>query len=383
MKALLLFSISLTLISLICPDCIGQYLFSDEDDVWNADFIDIFPCLTNDRKDAFICWDEWSYYDSLKSDLSMDPSKPAITDMIRDHDTGNMIITWDSELNMTYRIESSTSPYDYDESLMVWTDEVTGLASGGATTLWTDTNVPTVAPAEKYYRLYAEFAEGDDIKADDTLGLMVFTAYNGRNLISSPFEPYPEGGGTPGESTLDKIIGSQVTAHFFNPSFSDNIERWDKSIGRYARTWAKSISGIVVWQNAFPFKADEGYWYNIVMTHPDRDLILFGRVSPSDRSVDINVSSNSNRNLIGTCFPKASSLLTCGLLESGFTGHPFNPGFSDQVEFWDGSAYNRYWFKTGTTNAWQPSDRVINPCESFWLIRNMNRPGFTWDYPKP
>jgi len=301
--------------------------------------------------------------------------KPVITDMER----GSITITWDSQAGATYRVESSTSPYDYNEALMAWANEATGIASGGAETSWVDVAAPTPAPAEKYYRVYTE-DDGGDLVADDTVGLQVLTANNGRNLVSSAFEPYPDGGGTPGESTLDKIIGNQLTGHPFNPGFSDNIEKWDNSIGNYMRSWYNTSTS--TWQGAFPFKADEGYWFNIVLTHPNTDVTLFGRVSPTDRQISVNVSANSIRNLLGTCFPKASSLSTSGLVASGFTGHAFNPGFSDHVEFWDGSNYNRYWYNT-STSTWQPSDRAMNPGDGFWINVNMGRPGFTWDYPKP
>jgi len=67
----------------------------------------------------------------------VEPTKPVITDVER---TASVKITWQSQAGMTYRVESSVSPYDptYNEALMTWTNEVTGLASGGTATSWTD-----------------------------------------------------------------------------------------------------------------------------------------------------------------------------------------------------------------------------------------------------
>jgi len=66
---------------------------------------------------------------------------------------------------------------------------------------------------------------------------MTLLIKQGRNMVSSPFEPYPVGGGAPGASTLDKIVGNQLTGHAFNKNLSDNIEVWLNASAQYKRAW--------------------------------------------------------------------------------------------------------------------------------------------------
>ena len=187
-----------------------------------------------------------------------------------------MKITWQSAVGATYRVESSVSPYDpaYNEAAMVWVNEVTGLASGGTTTSWTD----IAAVTEKYYRVYTEDA-GGDLVADDTVGQITLLIKQGRNMVSSPFEPYPVGGGAPGASTLDKIVGNQLTGHAFNKNLSDNIEVWLNASAQYKRAWFDNsplpgtwVDWDVVAPPAFGMDADKGYWFNITGTHAAKNV---------------------------------------------------------------------------------------------------------------
>jgi len=63
-------------------------------------------------------------------------------------------IEWWSQTEDDYTVESTFGPYD-TESSMLWTVEATGVASGGASTSWTDTD-PSTPTGEKYYRVYVE-----------------------------------------------------------------------------------------------------------------------------------------------------------------------------------------------------------------------------------
>jgi hypothetical protein len=272
---------------------------------------------------------------------------------------------------------------------MTWTNEVTGLASGGTTTSWTDTAVA----AEKYYRVYTEVPAGD-LKADDTVGQMTISIKQGRNMVSSPFEPYPVGGGTPGASTLDKIVGNQLTGHAFNKAQSDTIEIWLNASAQYKRAWFDNsplpgtwVDWDVVAPPAFGMDADKGYWFNIIGAHPAKNVIFCGRVSKANRSIPIA----KNRNLVGSCFPVSCTLAKSGLVASGFTGHAFNKAQSDNVEFWKnpGAVYERFWFDNSPLpGSWQPWNvgdpmRDIKAGDGIWVNLLPSRLGFTWSYPVP
>ena len=134
--------------------------------------------------------------------------------------------------------------------------------------------------------------------------------------------------------------------------------------------------------------ADKGYWFNILPGHVAKNVMLFGRVSKTDRSVPIP----QGRNLVGSCFPVSCTLAKSGLVASGFTGASLNKFNSDTVEFWKNagtaSAYQRFWYKTGTTNAWQPWNvgepmRDIAAGNSIWVNVLPGHLGFTWTYPVP
>jgi hypothetical protein len=213
--------------------------------------------------------------------------------------------------------------------------------------------------------------------------------FNGRNMVSSPFEPYPVGGGTPGLSTLDKIVGEQLTGHGAVRSLSDTIEAWDTVNQKYVRAWLQTGSGWKDWDvttnpPGFGLDADVGYWFNRVLGHADTTVMFCGRVSPTDRSIPIGIK----RNLVGSCFPIGSTLDDSGLEASGFIGHGAVRSLSDTVGFWDNAtaSYQRFWLKTGV--GFQPWDigdpmRDIAPGDSIWVNLPLRTVGFGWTYPKP
>ena len=211
-------------------------------------------------------------------------------------------------------------------------------------------------------------------------------------ISASPFEPYPVGGGTPGASTLNKIVGNQLTGHSLNRALSDNIEMWDNSLGAYKRAWYRTgtVNSWLDWDTsgtpAFGMDADKGYWFNVISGHPAKNVMLFGHISKTDRSVPIAVG----RNLVGSCFPVGCTLAKSGLVASGFTGHSLNRALSDNVEFWNNTtgAYQRFWYRTGTVNAWQPWNtgepmRDIAAGDALWVNVISGHSPFTWTYPVP
>jgi hypothetical protein len=494
------------------------------------------------------------------------PPAPEIIDM----DRGSMSIKFTSNSYFKYRIESSTSAYDYVESNMTWVTEVDDLAGEAICTTWTDPSPPT--SGQKFYRVFAKSADFGD-QASDTVGLQLVDVYNGRNLVSSPFEPYgagffntcaaqvsgsvwwttnpwegfqwvvspsygsfeddgtdqfvrthiPAGSGhwggymriyfetpgliggpidasagaimefdmrvyadpgnpqtvydiwayctsydsnpdhtnlgrafppyfyfsdegdpypawqhvklelgglagdpgftvdnidaitiiTPGcsgivnenwidmkdlkvtyygdtgTSTLDKIVGEQLTGHSAVRSLSDTIEAWDTVNQKYVRAWLQTGSGWKDWDVTanpaqFGLDADVGYWFNRVLGHPDTTVMLFGRVSPTDRTIPIGIK----RNLVGSCFPVGSTLDDSGLEASGFIGHGAVRSLSDTVEFWDNAtaSYERFWLKVGTGfQPWDVGDpmRDIAPGDAIWVNLPLRTVGFTWTYPSP
>jgi hypothetical protein len=264
---------------------------------------------------------------------------------------------------------------------MTWVNEVTGLPSGGGSTNWTD----IAATTEKYYRVYAEFT-GGDVKADDTVGQMTVLVKVNRNQVSSMFEPYPVGGGTPGASTLDKIIGNQLTGNTVK-TLSDRIEIWSNALGAYKSAYYRPGTG---WQDynvggapAFGLDADKGYWFIILPIHTQKNVMFCGRVSKTNRSVPIGLS----RNLVGSCFPVSCTLAKTGLVASGFKGSTVST-LSDSVEFWNNvpGAYQRFWFRT-SDSTWQPSAslRSIAAGDAIWVtvVPIAGHAAFTWNYPVP
>ena len=280
----------------------------------------------------------------------------------------------------TYKVQSSTSDYDYDETNMTWADEVTGLAPG----TWTDAAAPTGSGAKKFYRVVGETTGA----VSDTVGMIVVDIYNGKNLVSTPFEPYPEGGGTAGVSTLDKIVGDQLTGHPALPFQSDNIEIWNTTAQDWERAWFRIGSGWEDWYVAFgapfAFEADTGYWFNRVLGYADTTIVLFGKVATEARTITIE----PKRNLVGSCYPVSVALDDTGLVDSGFIGHPFLPFQSDNVEFWNNSAldWQRFWHQTGVGfQPWNTGEPMkdIDPGDGLYVNLPLRTVGFTWTYPVP
>ena len=309
--------------------------------------------------------------------------KPVILDVAR-NGSGNIEITWESQQGMTYRVEASTDQYDYSGGGMTWATAGDDIPTGGAATTWEDTSTPV--SGWKFYRVYTKDA-GGDLVADDTVGAFVMGIVVGRNLVSCPFEPYPEGGGIPGSSSLDKIIGDQLTGSAFSQFFSDTVEVWDKSSANYKRAWNDTAKW-VDWDTAsdspqFGWDADVGYWITILSFNPAADLTQFGRVSMTDRVMGIA----RGRNLVGSCFPVDVALADSGLIESGFTGSTIS-FFSDTIEFWNQGTnnYDRCWYDTGAGSWKEWNNGVlcdIQPGDGLWITVLSFNSAFTWTYPTP
>ena len=294
--------------------------------------------------------------------------------------------THTSSAGTTYTLEASTDPYDANENNMTWITLFDSVPGQEGHMTWEDPD-ELVTP-EKYYRVF----ENDPVilwsrtQIDSTLGVMVTPLNQGRNMVSSPFEPFPEDDFTPGQSSLDKSIGDQLTGSTI-PFFSDTIEVWDKAAGNYKRAWYNTATG--EWEDwdggppHFGWDADVGYWISIPPFNPPTDIMQIGLVSPTHRQIDIQVG----RSLAGSCFPVEVALPDTGLVESGFTGSSIN-FFSDTVEFWNPviSNYDRFWYNTTASEwqGWQPGPlRNIQPCDAIWVTALVFNSPFTWTYPKP
>ena len=224
----------------------------------------------------------------------------------------------------------------------------------------------------------------------ETVGMMVLSLASDRNMVSSPFEPYPAGGGTPGASSLDKIIGDQLTGHPVSQFSADRIDAWDADAQTYIMAWLRTDQGWKAWDSmdapaAFGIDADKGYWFTINNT--PKDILFFGHVSKVDRSITMGVG----RNMVGSCFPVSRRLADSNLVESGFAGHTVSQWASDKIEFWNAArqTYVGVWYRSA--QGWRqwgsmdnppvpPYDEVI-PGEGFWLI--VNSAPFVWEYPVP
>jgi hypothetical protein len=318
---------------------------------------------------------------------------PVIDDVFR-NPNNTLTITWTGGGMTTYTIESSTMPYDpnYNEAAMVWVIE----ASGMGMTSWTDP-FPPPGPFEKYYRVYASIPWVGIVYGPDTVGARSAICNPGRNLVSSPLEPYPDGGlsggGTMGIASLNKIVGNQLTGHGFNQALSDTIEIWNNITASYSRAWFDNSPLPGTWVNwgggapVFGINADKGYWLSILTGHPPKKVVLCGRVSKVNRFVPISIG----RNLVGSCFPVSCPLSQSNLVGSGFTGHGFNKALSDNVEFWNNpmATYERFWFDTTPgPGSWQPwitgqPLRIIMPGDGIWVNVLTTHSPFAWTYLVP
>ncbi len=325
------------------------------------------------------------------------PPAPQIVDMERDSATGSgaLTITWLGAPNpgQLYRIESSTDPYDYNESLMAWWIVADNIPSAPFMT-WTDPSPPTAAGQEKYYRVVAKYIYGD-VLGPDTVGAYVVPVFNGRNLVSSPFEPYPPGGGllgpgTMGVSSLDKIIDSQLMGHPVSQWASDQVAAWDADAQTYVLAWLRTGQGWRAWDSmddppTFGMDSDKGYWF--IINNTPTNVTFFGRVSKANRTIPMK----ANRNMVGTCFPVSCPLTSSNLVGSGFTGHPVSQWASDKIDFWDAAAqtYVGVWYRI--SHGWRQWDSMdlapVPPYDEFapgtgsWITVN-NTP-FDWIVPKP
>jgi hypothetical protein len=193
-----------------------------------------------------------------------------------------------------------------------------------------------------------------------------------------------------GESTLDKIIGNQLTGHPVSQFASDQVAAWDASAQTYILAWLRAGMGWRAWGSmddppTFGFNADEGYW--VTINNSATNVTLFGRV-PAPQTVR-TMPLLANRNMVGTSKPTSTTLAASDLVNDGFTGHPVSQFASDKLEFWNAAAqtYVGVWYRSGA--GWRAWDDMVNPPappydtfdpgEGFWLTVN-NTP-FTWTLP--
>ena len=154
--------------------------------------------------------------DSLMAIKDMPPAAPQIINMI----DGSMELTFTSNGFFKYKIESSTSPYDYNEANMTWVTEIDDLQGAGLITKWTDTSVPT--SGEKYYRVFAKSATFGDVQSE-TVGLKHVDVFNGRNMVSTPFEPYSGGQYL---SCAEQVTGSVCWTTTLYDGLYDLLDPW-------------------------------------------------------------------------------------------------------------------------------------------------------------
>jgi len=235
---------------------------------------------------------------------------------------------------------------------------------------------------------------GTPSREPETVGVMVTSLALGRNMLSSPFEPYPQGGitgsGSVGSASLDKIVGTQLTGHPVSQWASDKIEAWDADLQTYVGAWLRSGQGWTAWDTmdtspAFGIDSDAGYWFKL--NNVAKNVKLFGRVASEDRSIEMKI----NRNMVGSCFPVSCPLTESNLIGSLMTGHPVSQWASDKIEFWNAAAqtYVGVWYRSGQGwKAWNDMDNppvapydAIDPCEGWWI--KVNNTLFTWTYKAP
>jgi hypothetical protein len=255
-----------------------------------------------------------------------------------------------------------------------------------------DPNTPPAIGPEKYYRVFVEGPCGNRVYSPDTLGGMSLWLGLNRNMVSSPFEPYPDGGlsggGLMGLASLDKIVDAQLTGHVVSQWASDQIWAWDPVAQTYIGAWYRTM-GVPQWLDfytngppLFGIQSDRGYWFTI--NNSAVDGVFFGRVSKVSRIM----GCLANRNMLGSCFPVMCLFNECNLAGSGFTGHPVSQWASDKVEFWLSGPQTYYgvWYRTGI--GWMEWDSMVNPpardfypTEGFWVT--VNNTAFIWTYPVP
>ena len=229
------------------------------------------------------------------------------------------------------------------------------------------------------FALLAPFAYGEVYS--NIVGLYKVDCGIGRNLVSMPFVPF--------NSSLDNVIGNQLTGAASNKNLSDNIEKWDPVAKTYLRAWYNTTQQKWLdWNTGgtpFAFNPDESFWITIQSFHTAKTIVFLGEVSETNRSIAVG----AGRNMIAPSFPKGMALADSGLLASGFTGAATNRNLSDRIEWWDRatSKYYMVWYKI-SDSTWRDWDgnivtKQILPGEGMWIIVNVGHSPFTWVVPKP
>ena len=127
-------------------------------------------------------------------------------------------------------------------------------------------------------------------------------------------------------------------------------------------------------------------------TTGDVTLIVTGAVKSGQTMVPIGVNSNLCANMYAT---GGLTLANCGLYNgtSSALAGSTKINTADEVQIWSGSAFKRYFYKSGGTGGtgWRLSSNTkadagstqILPGSSIYVLRKSGRPAFNWKMPQP
>ena len=366
-------------------------LDADEDDLpdcWEQQIVDDDPLDDIETVEDVLPGDDYDG-DGMSNGneylVGTDPTDPnsvfKLTNIERTSGSFTITISWSCPLQHSYAVYYSDGPFG---GSMTWTLAQDAIPGGffGTTTWVDDGGMTGSAPhqvVERYYKVKV-YGDGGEAFAKDIVGLYWKSVGIDRNLVSIPFIPF--------DTSLDSVIGDQLTGDAGNKYFSDAIEQWDPTASNYQRAWYDTSSW-VDWDTGgapeFDWEADVGYWINIMQFNDPKDVCFVGKVSDTGRTLEIAM----DRNLCGTAYPVEVSLEDSELVESGFTGHS-NKFWSDTNERWNRVTenYDRVYYDPTGAGEWKNWDRTAAtksfvPCEGFWVNVMLFNTPFTWIYPKP
>lgn len=202
----------------------------------------------------------------------------------------------------------------------------------------------------------------------------------GYNAISLPFAPQ--------DNSLDYNIGGQLTGSNA-PNNSDIILKYAKATSSFTQAWLKTSDN--KWYDVanpsnlsdISIEADVGYWIKVATGNPNKEITLVGQASRLNREIPIYAGYN----LVGSCYPKSSTLANCGLASSGATKGNAPQDSCIVMDFYkDGlTGYVQSWLKTDSV--WYRADlptmestTVLTPGRGYWIKEKND---ITWTYPRP
>jgi len=298
--------------------------------------------------------------------------------VVRRHDTGDIVLIWESEAGESFYVYYSETPYEG------YTYAATTTATAESVQWVDDGSEIRIHPEEVKTRYYIVRKTDPDV-VSNTVGKFTRTFSVEMHLTSLPLVPY--------SSWIQDVIGTQLTGAK-GEGYADRVWKWEQNRGEFQFAWL--VDGIGPeyngrWWCTRPFGPSamtlnfgDGFF---IQSQNGRQDVTFVGALPA--GVVRMRSIRPGLQMVGAPHAEPVLLDSTDLFESGATGAPYELA-ADRVWRWDEETlrYKRAWLVdlTGTeddgtwwdSETWGKAATPMTPGTGYWYQARGN--AFFWTF---